>query len=37
MIIIIKEFINKVTHPHPCPLPSRERGLKDCPSLEGRG
>jgi len=32
-----KEFIRKATHPHPCPLPSRERGLKNCPSLEGRG
>jgi hypothetical protein len=33
---ITKEFIRKATHPHPCPLPSRERGLKDRPSLEGR-
>jgi len=33
----IKEFIRKATHPHPCPLPSRERGLKNRPSLEGRG
>gem|GEM_PF-4025464 len=42
-----KEFIRKATHPHPCPLPSphsggfagekRERELKNCPSLEGRG
>jgi len=32
-----KEFISKATHPHPCPLPSRERGLKNHPSLEGRG
>jgi len=32
-----KEFISKATHPHPCPLPSRERGLKNRPSLEGRG
>jgi hypothetical protein len=31
-----KEFIRKASHPHPCPLPSRERGLKNCPSLEGR-
>jgi len=33
----IKEFIRKATHPHPCPLPSRERVLKNRPSLEGRG
>jgi hypothetical protein len=32
-----KEFIRKASHPHPCPLPSRERGLKNCPSLDGRG
>jgi hypothetical protein len=32
-----KKFIRKATHPHPCPLPSRERGFKNCPSLEGRG
>jgi len=31
------EFISKATHPHPYPLPSRERGLKNRPSLEGRG
>jgi len=31
---ITKEFyIRKTTHPHPCPLPSRERGLKNLPSL----
>ena len=24
-------------HPYPCPLPSRERELKNRPSLEGRG
>jgi hypothetical protein len=35
--ILTKEFIRKATHPHPCPLPSRERELKNCPSLEGRG
>jgi hypothetical protein len=35
-LIITKEFIRKATHPHPCPLPSRERGLKNRPSLEGR-
>jgi hypothetical protein len=34
---ITKEFIRKATHPHPCPLPSKERGLKNRPSLEGRG
>jgi len=34
---LTKEFIRKATHPHPCPLPSRERGLKNRPSLEGRG
>jgi len=44
---VIKEFISKARHPHPCPLPSphsggfagekRERGLKNRPSLEGRG
>jgi len=34
----IEERISKTTsHPHPCPLPSRERGLKKLPSLEGRG
>ncbi len=27
MCTITKEFISKATHPHPCPLPSRERGL----------
>jgi len=32
-----KEFISKATHPHPCPLPSRERGLKNRSSLDGRG
>jgi len=32
-----KEFIRKAIHPHPCPLPSRERGLNNRPSLEGRG
>jgi len=32
-----KEFIRKATHPHPCPLPSRERGLNNIPSLEGSG
>ncbi len=32
----IEECISKTTsHPHPCPLPSRERGLKNRPSLEG--
>jgi hypothetical protein len=35
--IITKEFIRKATDPHPCPLPSRERGLKNRPSLKGRG
>jgi len=34
---VTTEFIRKATHPHPCPLPSRERGLKNRPSLEGRG
>jgi len=34
---VTKEFIRKATHPHPYPLPSRERELKNCPSLEGRG
>jgi len=34
---LTKEFIRKASHPHPCPLPSRERGLKNCPSLDGRG
>jgi hypothetical protein len=34
---ITKEFIRKTRHPHPCPLPSRERGLNKCHSLEGRG
>jgi hypothetical protein len=27
---VTKEFIRKAAHPHPCPLPSRERGLKNC-------
>jgi len=36
-VAFTKEFISKATHPHPCPLPSRERGLKNRPSLEGRG
>jgi len=36
MFFITHEFIRKGTHPHPCPLPSRERVLKNCPSLEGR-
>jgi hypothetical protein len=31
-----KEFMRKAIHPHPCPLPSRERGLKNYLSLEGR-
>ena len=35
--LFTKEFIRKAIHPHPYPLPSRERGLKNCPSLEGRG
>jgi len=35
--VFTKEFIRKATHPHPCPLPSRERGLKNRPSLDGRG
>jgi hypothetical protein len=30
-----KEFIRKAIHPHPCPLPSRERGLKIAPPLRG--
>jgi len=32
-----KGITRKARHPHPCPLPSRERGLKNRPSLEGRG
>jgi len=35
--MVAKEFIRKATHPHPCPLSSRERVLKNRPSLEGRG
>jgi hypothetical protein len=35
--LFAKELIRKVTHPHPYPRPSRERGLKNLPSLEGRG
>jgi len=35
--VFTKEFIRKARHPHPYPLPSRERGLKHRPSLEGRG
>jgi len=34
-VLPINEFIRKATHPHPCPLPSRERGLKNRPSIEG--
>jgi hypothetical protein len=26
-----KEIIRKAIYPHPCPLPSRERGLKNHP------
>jgi len=34
---IDNEFISKAAHPHPYPLTSRERGLKNRPSLERRG
>jgi hypothetical protein len=33
----VQRSLLTTTHPHPCPLPSRERGLNNCPSLEGRG
>jgi len=33
--IYIKEFMRKASHPHPCPLPSRERGPRIPPPLRG--
>jgi len=35
MVLFAKEFNGKAIHPHPCPLPSRERGLKNRPSIGG--
>jgi hypothetical protein len=34
-LFYIKEFIRKAAHPHPCPLPSRERVSIISPPLRG--